>query len=141
MHLGFDAKSRISRVAINNRGGPVKISFKTYSIADLERLLARVQSEIKKRSDKNRKAVLRQLQRIAKRHGFDLASLLGPKRGGTVSKSRRGGKGRKDKRRKVAPKYRHPQKKGLTWTGRGRKPRWVTEWLAGKGTLEQLAIK
>ena len=119
----------------------MKISFKAYSLAALQRLLGRVQSEIKKRSDANRKTVLRQLQRIAKRHGFDLASLLAVKKGGTVGKTAAGRKGRKDKRRKVAPKYRHPKEKGLKWTGRGRKPKWVVEWLAGKGTLEQLAIK
>ena len=119
----------------------MKISFKTYSLAGLQRLLTRVQAEIRKRSEKNRKAVLRQLQRIAKNHGFDLVSLLRTQRGGTVGKAATGGKGHKDNRRKVAPKYRHPKDKGLTWTGRGRKPRWVVSWLAGKGTLQQLAIE
>ena len=119
----------------------MKTSLKTYSVADLQRLLTRVQAEIRKRSEKNKKLVLRQLQRIAKQHGFDLASLLRTKKRGAVGKAAKGGKGHKDKRRKVAPKYRHPQKRGLTWTGRGRKPRWVAEWLAGKGNLEQLAIK
>lgn len=119
----------------------MKISFKTYSLAALQRLMARVQTEIKKRSERNRKAVLRELQRIAKKRGFDLVSLVGTKGGGSVRRgvhSRRSGA---DKRRKVAPKYRHPKVKGLTWTGRGRRPKWVAEWLAGKGTLEQLAIK
>jgi DNA-binding protein H-NS len=119
----------------------VKFSLKGYSLADLQRLLARVQTEISKRSEKNRKAVLRELERIAKKSGFDLASLLGAKSGGTVRKATGGGKRGTGKRRKVAPKYRHPKEKGLTWTGRGRKPKWVVEWLAGKGTLEQLAIK
>lgn len=36
--------------------------------------------------------------------------------------------------------YRHPQNPDLTWTGRGRKPQWVVEWLLGFGTLEQLAV-
>ncbi len=128
----------------------MKTAFKTYSPADLQRVLARVQAEIKKRGEKSKKDVLRQLQRVAKQHGFDLASLLGAQRSGTASKggarrkgsaARASGANGTDKRRKVAPKYRHPDKKGLTWTGRGRKPRWVVEWLAAKGTLDQLAIK
>lgn len=119
----------------------MKFSLKGYSPAVLQRLLARVQNEIRKRSEKNRKAVLRELQRIAKKSGFDLATLLGAKGGSTVRKVRPRKKRGIDKRRKVAPKYRHPKEKGLTWTGRGRKPKWVAEWLAGKGTLEQLAIK
>lgn len=41
---------------------------------------------------------------------------------------------------KVAPKYRHPDDSTLTWTGRGNKPRWVTEWLGGGRTLEEIAV-
>jgi len=29
----------------------------------------------------------------------------------------------------------------MIWTGRGQKPRWVTDWLAEGGTLEQLAAR
>lgn len=36
--------------------------------------------------------------------------------------------------------YRHPQNPDLTWSGRGRKPQWVVEWLLGFGTLEQIAV-
>lgn len=127
----------------------MRTTFKSYTFADLKRLQDRVQAEIGKRSEKNRKNVLRQLQRVAKQHGFDLASLVGAERNGTGSKVPSKRKGRParspgsqstDKRRKVAPKYRHPQQQNLTWTGRGRKPRWVVEWLAAKGTLEQLVI-
>lgn len=41
---------------------------------------------------------------------------------------------------KVAPKYRNPSDRSTTWTGRGRKPRWVEDYLAGGGTLDQLRI-
>lgn len=41
---------------------------------------------------------------------------------------------------KVPPKYRHPQKKELTWTGRGNQPIWVREYLEGGGELDQLLI-
>lgn len=118
----------------------MKISFKTYSLAALQHLLARVQTEIRKRGDKNRKAVLRELRRIAKKSGFDLASLVGGN-ARVPRNTRPANKRRIDRRQKVAPKYRHPKEKRLTWTGRGRKPKWIQEWLGGKGTLEQLAIK
>lgn len=119
----------------------MKISFKGHTLPQLQRLLARVQIEIKKRGEKSRKTVLRELQRIAKKSGFDLASLVGGTAGTGPRKVRALKKQRVDKRRKVAAKYRHPKMKQLTWTGRGRKPKWVAEWLAAKGTLEQLAIK
>ena len=42
---------------------------------------------------------------------------------------------------KVAAKYRHPQKPGLVWSGRGRRPLWVVEWQNTGGKLEDLAVK
>ena len=44
------------------------------------------------------------------------------------------------KRAPAAAKYRHPENAALTWTGRGRKPRWVTDHLAKGGALDALAI-
>jgi DNA-binding protein H-NS len=40
----------------------------------------------------------------------------------------------------AAMKYRHPEDSALTWSGRGRKPRWVVEFLAKGGKIESLAI-
>lgn len=40
----------------------------------------------------------------------------------------------------VAIKYRHPDESTLTWTGRGRQPKWVVEYLATKGTIEDLLV-
>ena len=41
-------------------------------------------------------------------------------------------------KRPVAVKYRTPD--GQEWTGRGRQPKFVVEFLANGGTLEQLAV-
>ncbi len=41
---------------------------------------------------------------------------------------------------KVAPKYRHPEDSSVTWTGRGRKPKWILELLEQGKTLEDLEI-
>lgn len=43
--------------------------------------------------------------------------------------------------RKIAPKFRHPKNRALTWAGRGVHPKWVTEYLKGGGKLESLLIK
>jgi len=42
-------------------------------------------------------------------------------------------------RSKVAPKYRHPET-GATWTGRGLKPKWLTEQLANGKQMSDFAI-
>ena len=43
-------------------------------------------------------------------------------------------------KRSVAPRYRNPQDPLQTWTGRGKKPRWVIDALESGKTLEDLLI-
>lgn len=43
-------------------------------------------------------------------------------------------------KRTVAPRYRHPDDVSQTWTGRGKKPRWVVEALEQGKTLDDLSI-
>ena len=45
-----------------------------------------------------------------------------------------------DRRREVSPKYRNPDNASETWSGRGRKPRWLEERLAKGAPLEDFAI-
>jgi len=37
-----------------------------------------------------------------------------------------------------ACKYRHPHRQNMTWSGKGKKPRWVEEWLEAGNTLDEL---
>ena len=41
---------------------------------------------------------------------------------------------------KVFPKFRNPKPPHQTWSGRGRQPRWVREWLAAGKTIDDLRI-
>lgn len=36
--------------------------------------------------------------------------------------------------------FRNPDNPGLAWTGRGKPPRWVTEWVQGGKSLEALRV-
>ena len=101
----------------------------TLSIAQLKELQAKIPAEIIKRQTEDKQKVLDQMTALATSHGFSLDELLGKK--GAVKKV--GGK-------KVAAKYRHPSQPDLTWTGRGRKPVWVADWISSGKTLESLAI-
>ena len=40
----------------------------------------------------------------------------------------------------VAPKYTHPENPSVTWTGRGRKPKWVEESFSSGKSLDELAV-
>jgi DNA-binding protein H-NS len=46
-----------------------------------------------------------------------------------------------DQRGAVAPKYRNPDNSSETWSGRGRKPKWVDEQLAAGKSQEALLIR
>lgn len=100
------------------------------SIEQLKELQARIPAEIAKRQTEDKQKVLDQLASLASSHGFTLDELVGGKKGA----------GKKASGKKVAAKYRHPSQPELTWTGRGRKPVWVSELLAAGKTLESLAI-
>lgn len=56
-----------------------------------------------------------------------------------IRKPRKTGGSSKLKGRKVEAKYRHPDS-GQTWTGRGRQPTWVSDFLNTGRTLDQLKI-
>ncbi|MEN3374574.1 H-NS histone family protein [Dechloromonas sp. ZS-1] len=83
-----------------------------------------------KRREKQEKVTIRQeLAAIAAAKGYSLDDLFGtePKRELKVTKQ-------------VAVKYRSPADSSLTWTGRGRQPKWVVEFFAQGGCLDQLAV-
>lgn len=63
---------------------------------------------------------------LAKEAGYSLSELM--EVGGS-----KGSKG--------APRYAHPENPSQTWTGRGRKPKWVEEHLSAGGELDALAIQ
>jgi DNA-binding protein H-NS len=41
---------------------------------------------------------------------------------------------------RVAPKFQNPVDPSMTWSGRGRQPRWVTDLLASGKAIEELRI-
>lgn len=62
---------------------------------------------------------------LAKEHGYSLSELLNAS-------------GQKPS--KGIPKYAHPENPTQTWTGRGRKPKWVEAHITSGGDLQDLAI-
>ena len=97
------------------------------SLSELKKLLSDVTKAIDGFEDRKKKEARAELEAKAKEMGFSLSELLGD-----VPKER--------KRGTVAAKYSHPENSGLTWTGRGRQPKWVVEALASGKTLSDLLI-
>jgi DNA-binding protein H-NS len=99
----------------------------TLNLAELKKLHSEVTKAIESYEDRKKKAARSELEAKAKEMGFSLAELVGD-----ASKE--------TKRRSVAAKYRNPKDSNVTWTGRGRKPKWVAEALSAGKTLSDLAI-
>jgi len=101
----------------------------TLSVAQLRELQQQIPAEIKRRESQEKTNVLNELKELAKAKGYSLDELLGSRE--VKIKASTG---------KVKVKYQHPSNAALQWTGRGRQPKWVGEWLASGGTLEALLV-
>ncbi|MBM3603999.1 MAG: H-NS histone family protein [Alphaproteobacteria bacterium] len=103
----------------------MNIDFDKMSLKEMRDLRTKLDRAINSYEDRKRREALAAIEEAAREHGFNLAELTG-------AKPRRSGS--------VAPKYVHPEDQTMTWTGRGRKPRWVQEHLEQGKSLEDLAI-
>lgn len=97
------------------------IDWHDLTLEELKTLEKDVAKAIKSYEARNFKEARAAAEAAARDFGFSLADLVG---GAPVSA-----------KSVTPPKYRHPENPALTWSGRGRKPKWFTEALAN-GTAE-----
>lgn len=97
------------------------------SLEELKTLQKDVGKAIATYEDRQRKEALAALEAKAREMGFTLSELTG----GAIKTGRSMG----------APKYVHPENPALTWTGRGRQPRWIKEGLESGKSLDDFLIK
>ena len=100
---------------------PTKMSLK--ELQELELKVKKVKLSMQERS---RSELRQKLEAMAAQAGFKLSDLFGG----------RGGKGRK-----VAAKYANPDDPSQTWSGRGRKPRWLAARVSAGDRVEKFLIK
>jgi len=105
------------------------MDFSILTVAELKSLLEMIPGEIKRREKEDKNRIRKELEALAAQSGYSLDELLGE----AAEKVRKPSK-------PVAVKYRHPADATLQWTGRGRKPKWIEEYLATGGTLGEMAI-
>ncbi|MDO5528422.1 MAG: H-NS histone family protein [Paracoccus sp. (in: a-proteobacteria)] len=96
------------------------------SLKELRALRSKVEKTIESFEDRRRNDAMAAVEQAAREHGFSLNELTGSKKGRKASRS--------------AAKYAHPQDASQTWSGRGRRPGWVTEHLESGKSLQDLAI-
>jgi len=100
------------------------------SVADLRNLQEQIKQEMKKRETQDLQKAREQILAIAQSVGVPLKDLLAT--GGRGANSSKGNT--------VAVRYRHPDNSSQQWTGRGRQPKWVKEWVEGGKSLDKLRV-
>jgi len=96
------------------------------SLKELQELELKVQRAKVSAQDRGRADLRRKIETIVADAGFKISDIFGG----------RGGKGRA-----VAAKYVNPDDPSETWTGRGRKPRWLNAKLQEGAKLDKFLIK
>jgi len=117
-------------------------NYSNWSVEKLNKEIEKIQRVIKTKEARDKKATLAKLVSVARKSGFELHELLGedtlkvrqPKASKPLKRKA------SDKRGKVAPKYKNPENASETWTGRGRQPIWVRNYIQSGGSLEQVTI-
>jgi len=102
-----------------------------FSMADLRNLQTQVAEQIKAREKDEIANVQKQILSLAQSVGMTVEQIMNIKGGQT-----------KKATKTVAARYQDPANPAQQWTGRGRQPRWVKEYLEKPGnTLEKLLIE
>lgn len=96
---------------------------------ELEKLRKDVDKALGSLDDRERKAAMAAAEKAAQQHGYSLSELTGTSSG---SSRKSGSKG--------VPKYRNPADPKQTWTGKGRRPRWMVEAEASGRPLSDFEI-
>ncbi len=111
------------------------------SLSELRRLQGRIEAEIRRRNDTARRNFMKKMKKLAAEEGVSLTEVIGEisqEKKTTASPARkRKGKGGAAKKTGVF-KYFHPEQPGVGWSGRGRRPQWVLDWLEQGKPLDAL---
>lgn len=95
------------------------------SYRELEQLSMRVNKAMATARDRDRTTLRQKMESVVSKAGFRIGDLFG-----------RGGKGTI-----VAVKYANPDDPTQTWTGRGRKPNWLSAKVKAGAKMDRFLIK
>jgi DNA-binding protein H-NS len=96
------------------------------SLSELKKMQKDVAKAISTFEDRQKAEARARVEAFARDLGYSLAELVGTEM--------------KTTRAPAAAKYRHPENPSLNWSGRGRKPRWFVEALAGGALVTDLTV-
>lgn len=96
------------------------------SLKELRKLQKDLAKAISTYEDRHKAEARAKLEAIAKEMGYALADLIGVEVKAT--------------RAPAAAKFRHPENAALTWSGRGRKPKWLADHINSGKEPSALAV-
>ncbi len=96
------------------------------SLSELKKMQKDVVKAISTYQDRQKAEARAKVEAFARELGYSLAELVGTEM--------------KSSRAPTAAKYRHPENPAVTWSGRGRRPQWFVDALAGGGTAGDMEI-
>jgi DNA-binding protein H-NS len=105
----------------------MSIDLNELSVKELEALIPAIEREIVRRREQQKIELFEKMRAMAEAAGLSLQEVVS----GSTAKSTR---------RRSTPKvaYRDPADASRTWSGRGRRPAWVIEWLGKHGDIKGL---
>lgn len=112
-----------------------RINLTEMTLSELQEHLDAVKQAIQARKESDKAIAKKAVTDKAKELGFSLEELFGSKRTRSTKEALTDG------RASVEPKFAHPDNASVTWTGRGKPPKWVTEYEASGQSREDLLIK
>ncbi|AZQ69704.1 H-NS histone family protein [Silicimonas algicola] len=99
------------------------------TLKELKALSSDIEQAIADGEKARRADALKAADEAAKSFGFSLSELTkGSRSKAPATKSA------------LPPKYRHPENPEVTWTGRGRRPGWISDGLASGRKLQDFAV-
>ena len=103
------------------------------SLGDLRNLQEQIKQEMKQREQQDMQKAREQIMAIAQSVGLPLKDLMaaGGRGAKSIGKSGAGA---------VAVRFRNPDNESQQWTGRGRQPKWVKEWVEGGKSMDKLRV-
>lgn len=107
------------------------VDLNNLSIQELEKVIADARERIEEKREEAVARARADIERIAASTGYSVEDLLG------MGKSRT----RAGTRKVVADKYRNPRDPSQSWSGRGKRPRWLQELLDQGGKLENFQVR
>lgn len=109
----------------------MSIDLNNMTLVELQSHKAAIETAIQKRKETDRQDAIAKLKAVAAESGYSLEELM---------KGSRRSSSKADKRSSVEAKYAHPDNKSLTWTGRGKTPKWIVELESSGKSRDSLLI-